>query len=87
MTREEAKKNEAELRRRLAENVRRLRKAKRLTIQEAAARAEIHWRMWQKVESRQSNATLFTLARLANPLDVDPKDLLYEPPPEVSKEG
>ncbi len=85
MTSEEATKGEAELRRRLAANVRRLRKAKRLTITEAAARAELHWRMWQKIEARESNATLFTLTRLANALDVDPKELLYEPPPEVPK--
>ncbi len=76
MTREEAIKSEADLRRRLAVNVRRRRKAKRLTIQQAGARAEIHWRMWQKSEARESNATLFTLTRLANALDVDPKELL-----------
>lgn len=44
MTLEEANQVEAELRRRLAANVRRLRNAKGLTLKQAGERAEVHWR-------------------------------------------
>jgi len=78
---------EAVLRRRLAANVRRLRQKKELTLKVAGERAELHWRLWQKVEAAQTNATLFTVLRLANALDADPRDLLVEPPGEVQKGG
>lgn len=70
------------MRRRLATNVRRLRKKKNLTLKQAGERAELHWRLWQKIEAAQTNATMFTVVRLANALDVDPKELLSEPPEE-----
>ena len=76
---------EATLRRRLAANVRRLRQTKGLTLKVAGERAEIHWRLWQKVEAAQTNATMFTVVRLANALDADPRELLSEPPGETPR--
>jgi len=78
---------EAELRRRLAANVRRLRKKKSFTLKQAGERAELHWRLWQKIEAAQTNATMFTVVRLANALDADPKELLSEPPLEEAQKG
>lgn len=69
-----------ELRRALARNVRRVREGSGLTLHDAAERAEIHWRHWQKVEAGEANATLTTLAKIATALDVDPADLLTKPP-------
>ena len=71
--------SETELRRRLGSNVRALRTSTRLTLKKAAARGEMHWRHWQKIEAAQTNATLFTLLRLAEVLNVQPGDLLREP--------
>ena len=67
------------LRRRLASNVRARRTAADLTIKQAASGAKLHWRHWQKIEAGQNNATLFTLARVADVLEVDPSDLFLEP--------
>ena len=75
----------AELRRRLAANTRRLRRAASLTIKRAAERGEMHWRHWQKVEAGRTNATLATLVKVADALNVDPYDLLREPPPDGGK--
>ena len=69
----------AELRCRLATNARRLRTAAGLTIKQAAARGELHWRHWQKVEAGKNNTTLATLIRLAAALKVTPAELLAEP--------
>jgi len=77
----------AELRRRLAANVRRLRLAASLTVKQAAGRVELHWRHWQKVEAEQSNATLATIIRMASALDVTPAELLAEPPPGSEEPG
>jgi transcriptional regulator with XRE-family HTH domain len=66
------------MRRRLAANVRRHREARRFTLEEAADRAEMHWRHWQKVEAGEVNATLRTLARLADALGVDPAELMTD---------
>jgi transcriptional regulator with XRE-family HTH domain len=71
---------ETMLRRRLGANVRARRTTALLTVKKAAMRAEMHWRHWQKIEAGQTNATLFTLLRLADTLDVDPGELLREPP-------
>ena len=70
----------AELRRRLAANVRRFRLAVPLTIKQAAERVGMHWRHWQKIEAGQNNATLATIVRLATALNVTPAELLAEPP-------
>jgi transcriptional regulator with XRE-family HTH domain len=75
----------ADLRRRLAANARRLRLAASLTIKRAAARAEMHWRSWQKVEAGHTNATIETLVKVADALNVEPADLLSEPPPVRGK--
>ncbi len=77
----------AELRRRLAVNVRRLRTEASLTVKQAAERESLHWRHWQKVEARQTNATLTTLVRLAGALGVMPAELLMEPPPGAEAAG
>jgi transcriptional regulator with XRE-family HTH domain len=74
---------EAELCSRLGTNVRARRTAALLTLQNAARRASIHWRHWQKIEAGQINATLVTLKRVAHALDVAPADLLREPAPQV----
>jgi transcriptional regulator with XRE-family HTH domain len=68
------------LRRRLGSNVRSKRTSSSLTLKKAAARAKMNPRHWQKIEAGQSNTTLFTLARLAEALDVEPGHLLLEPP-------
>jgi DNA-binding Xre family transcriptional regulator len=36
----------------------------------------LHWRLWQKVEAGDNNITLGTIARIAEALEVDPRDLL-----------
>ena len=64
------------LQKRLAANVRALRTRANLTLKQAAERAELHWRHWQKVEAAETNATMLTLSRLADALNVDPADLL-----------
>lgn len=67
---------EHHLRVRVAANVRRLREAGKLTVEEAAHRAGIHWRHWQKVEAGETSATLRTVARISNALEVEPGELL-----------
>jgi transcriptional regulator with XRE-family HTH domain len=64
------------LRNRFARNLRRHRVADGLTLEEAAHRADLHWRHWQKLEAGEVSPTLRTLARLAETLRVDPRDLL-----------
>lgn len=64
------------LRRRLGANVRSMRTSSSLTIKKAAGRAEMNSRHWQKIEAGQNNITLFTLARIAQALDVEPGHLL-----------
>ncbi len=68
------------LRRALAANTRRVREGSGLSLHEAAERAEIHWRRWQKVEAGEANATINTVAKIAAALDVDPLDLLSPTP-------
>lgn len=63
------------VRRRLAGNVLQRRLALGLTQEELAERAAMHWRLWQKIEAGQVNATLITLARLARALRVDVREL------------
>ena len=71
---------ETVLRRRLGSNVRALRTAAPFTLKQAAVRATMHWRHWQKIEAGQTNLTLFTLSRIADALNVEPGELLLEPP-------
>jgi transcriptional regulator with XRE-family HTH domain len=67
------------LRRALALNVRRVREASGLSLHQAAERAELHWRHWQKVEAGEANVTITTVAKIAVALDIDPLDLLTMP--------
>lgn len=68
--------SEHRLRRRIATNVRRLRKEQELSVITAAESVGVHWRLWQKIEAGDANLTLWTLVRVADALDVDPRDLL-----------
>lgn len=70
---------EKRLRRQLAAAVRRIRQEKKLTLEDVAHRAGMHWRHWQKVEAGEVNATLRTLARLSAALGVEPASLLEGP--------
>ena len=65
-----------ELRRRVGENLYRLRTARGLTQLELAEAAGLHWRHLQKIEAGESNATLVTMARLADGLRVDALELM-----------
>jgi hypothetical protein len=68
--------SEHRLRRRIAINVRRLRKEQELSVITAAELVGVHWRLWQKIEAGDANITLWTLVRVADALDVDPRELL-----------
>lgn len=61
---------------RLAANVRRLRRQRRWTLEEAAANSGIALQHLQRVEAARANITMTTLARLCDGLDVDPRILL-----------
>ena len=67
---------ERNLLRQLAANVRRLREARSLTIQDPSEKAGMHWRLWQKVEAGGNQWTIQTLARLATALGVTAGELL-----------
>lgn len=68
--------SEHRLRRRIATNVRHLRKEQKLSVITAAESVGVHWRLWQKIEAGDANITLWTLVRVADALDVDPRELL-----------
>lgn len=63
------------IRKRIAENVRRLRTDRGLTLEAAAKLAEVHVRHWQRVEAGDLNITLRTLAKIGVALEVDPAAL------------
>jgi hypothetical protein len=67
---------EETLRMRLGAKVRALRTKLGLTLKVASARAEIHWRHWQKIEAGEVNVTLQTVVRLGLSLGADPAELL-----------
>jgi len=56
-------------------NVRRWRAQRGLTQEEAAARARIDYKRWQRIEAGQVNLTLKTLERIARTLRLDPLKL------------
>lgn len=65
------------LAKRIGSNIKRLRKEKGLTQEQAAVAAkDISWRYWQYLESGQRNFSLKTLTRIAKALDVDPRELI-----------
>ena len=65
-----------ELQRRFAENLTRLRAAQGLTQEQLGQRTGLHWRHLQKMEAGESNVTMVTMARLADGLGVDARDLM-----------
>jgi transcriptional regulator with XRE-family HTH domain len=76
---------EEDVRQRLRTNLRALRMTRSLAVKEAAARAKMNVRHWQKIESGEVNVTLQTLARLGAALEIDPADLIADPPIVPSK--
>ncbi len=69
----------------LARNVRRLRLARRLTLDAAAEQADLSPRYWQKIEAGEANATLATIAGLSVALDV-PAEALFSAEKKKSTE-
>jgi len=67
---------EKRLRKRLAANIRALRKERGLSVEDAADAIRMHWRHWQKLEHCEVGATLGTLVRVAGAFGVDPSTLL-----------
>lgn len=64
--------DEGILRRLVAGNVRRFREKRGLTLKQAAALGDLHWRLLQKIEAGEQSATLRTLAKLSNAFGVSP---------------
>lgn len=69
---------EDQLRRLLANNVRRLRALRDLTQEQAASRSRISYRMYQRIEAAGVSVTLRTLGRLCLVFDVPVGDLFKE---------
>ncbi len=67
---------ERRIRHRIATNVRRLRALRQISVIDISEEIGIHWRVWQRIENGETNLTLRTLVRVADALDVDPRDLL-----------
>ena len=67
---------EKRLRRRIAENVRRLRDQQEISATDISEEIGLHPRVWQRIENGETNITIRTLVRIAAALDVDPRDLL-----------
>ena len=66
----------AQVQRRIARNVRRLRLEQGLTVEEAAEAAKMHWRRWQKIEAGEATGTtLTTICQVAAVLGVAPEEL------------
>ena len=59
----------------LAWNVAELRRARKLTIESAAWRAQIAARHWNKLEAGDGNPTVTTLVKVAVALGADIRDL------------
>ena len=67
---------ESECRERVATNVRRLARRKRISIEHLADFAGLSSGTLWKLLAHQHNPTLRTLVKLANALECDPQDLL-----------
>ena len=67
------------LKRRVAVNVKRLRREQGLTLAALATRADLHLRHVQRIEAAGANLTIGTLAKLATGLGVDVTALLERP--------
>lgn len=64
----------------LGRNIMRMRKARGFTQHEAASRAQISYRYFQKIESGSANVTMATLYRLVKLFDAHIHDLLCHDP-------
>jgi transcriptional regulator with XRE-family HTH domain len=71
---------EQDLQREIGRRIRRARLALDLTQEAAAARADLDWRRWQRLEAGEVNATVRTLARVAEALGTTFWKLLYAAP-------
>jgi transcriptional regulator with XRE-family HTH domain len=63
---------------RIGANIRRAREARGLTQEEAAERAQIDYKRWQRIESGTVNCTVRTLARVAEALSLSFWDLVRD---------
>lgn len=63
----------------IAENLKRLRKEKNLSMQQLANLAEIEKSQVYRIESGKSDARISTLLNIANTLEVDVSELLRKP--------
>lgn len=70
----------ATLRRWLGINLYRIRHEQGLTQTEAAERADLNVRFYQRCEHGEANASIATLTKLANGFGVDPRVLVERPP-------
>jgi transcriptional regulator with XRE-family HTH domain len=68
-----------EICRRLASNIRFFRMAAGLTVEQAAARAEIDCLHWYSIEDGTVHTSLYALLWIADALGVETSDLLGEP--------
>lgn len=65
-----------DIRKRIGERVRKLRKEKEISQEDLAFRSELHRTYISLVERGESNLSILTLERIANGLGVDIKELL-----------
>lgn len=77
-----AREGEWRLRQTIARNTKAERKALDLSGVETAARCGLNLRHLQKIESRELNITLATLAALSVGLGIEATDLMRERPPD-----
>lgn len=69
----------------LAANVRRVRKSRGWSQQDAAEQCDMALQLFQRIESGQTNVTLTTLARLCDGLETAPSRLFASAPPPVPR--
>ena len=76
------------IQRRVADRVKKLRNAAKLSQEDAAAKCGLDVRLYQRVERLESNLTLTTLARLVDGFQVDVSELFAATPkPKVNNRG